>query len=219
MKKIAVVGFKGKMGKVVYDTLKAKGFEVVGVGRGESLNNVGIVDLVIDFGSAESSVESVLWCKKNSVSIIIGSTGQNKEQNQKIENASQSIAVLKAGNFSFGIVFFKKIIEILKSVEMSSICVFEKHHEQKVDCPSGTAIELSKVVFENFGVNPQVLSERGGKEVGTHNIDFYFGDEVISVSHKAFSREAFASGVLKAVEFLIGYDDVGMIGFEEIFGK
>ena len=108
---------------------------------------------------------------------------------------------------------------MLKDIEMSSICVFEKHHKNKVDEPSGTAIELASVVFENFGVNPQVLSERGGKEVGTHNIDFYFGDELISISHKAFSRDAFASGVLKAVEFLIGYYGVGMICFEEVFGK
>ncbi len=219
MKRIAVVGYKGKMGGAVFNQLKVKGFDVVGIDKEDSLEVLTNIDLVIDFGGAESSAISAKWCAKNGVAIIIGSTGQSDEQNEIIANASKNVAVLKAGNFSVGICMMKKMIGVLKDAKLSSICVFEKHHAQKVDCPSGTATELEKVIYENFGVKPQMLSERGGKEIGTHVIDFYFGDEVISVSHKAFSREAFVFGVVKAVEFMLKQNKAKMYCFEDVFDK
>jgi len=219
MKRIAVVGYKGKMGGAVFNHLKTKGFAVVGVDKDDSLEDLSGVGLVIDFGGAESSAISAKWCEKNGIAIIIGSTGQTDEQNKIIESASKKVAVLKAGNFSIGIYMLKKMMGVLKDTTLSSICVFEKHHAQKVDCPSGTAIELGKVIYENFGIEPQMLSERGGKEIGTHMIDFYFADEVISVSHKAFSREAFVLGVVRAVEFMLRQSDAKQYCFEDIFDK
>ena len=119
MKRIAVVGYKGKMGGAVFNHLKTKGFAVVGVDKDDSLEDLSGVGLVIDFGGAESSAISAKWCEKNGVAIIIGSTGQTDEQNEIIESASKKVAVLKAGNFSIGI-FFAILPFIILSLGLNS---------------------------------------------------------------------------------------------------
>ena len=113
MKRIAVVGYKGKMGGAVFNQLKVKGFDVVGIDKEDSLEVLTNIDLVIDFGGPESSAISAKWCAKNGVAIIIGSTGQSNEQNEIIANASKNVAVLKAGNFSVGIFMLKKFFASL----------------------------------------------------------------------------------------------------------
>ena len=203
MKKIAVVGAKGKMGSVVCDALK-KDFEIVKIDIGDSLEFKQNIDLVIDFANSETSTKSVKFAVKNNISVIIGSTGQTKDQEKFIKDASMKIAVLKCSNFSIGIQIIKKIIQNILKFNIQDVAIFEKHHREKKDSPSGTALELESEISKNFGGKVQLLAERGGREIGTHKIDFYFGDEVISLEHKAFSRKAFADGVLLSAKFLIG---------------
>lgn len=219
MKNIIVVGYKGKMGGVVFDTLKKRGLQVLGKDASDKFDDFCDVSLVIDFGGAESSVESAKWCRQNGVKLIVGSTGQDEGQIKEIYEAGKVVPLVIAGNFSVGVLMMKKMIALMKNCEVDDVCVFEKHHKNKKDAPSGTAkelqVEVEKVVFKPV----QMLCERGGQEVGTHSVDFYFGSEVLTLVHKAFSRDAFAGGVCLAVEFLKGVSTQGVFSFEDIFDK
>ena len=215
-KRIIVVGFKGKMGSLIFERLKRLGFDVVGVDLEDDINLVSYADLVVDFASAKSSVESALWCKNHRTSLIVGATGQTDEELKIIESASQKVAVCKAGNFSVGVAKMKQMLKLFEETRVDDCVVFEKHHKNKIDSPSGTAKEL-KLILENVThKDVQVLCERGGKEIGTHVVDFYFGDELLSVKHQAFSRDAFVDGVIVAVQFMLKNKEIGMFDFENI---
>lgn len=195
-KVIAVVGAKGKMGSEVCKSLSDV-FDVVEIDKNDSLFEYGNIDLVIDFASAESSVQSAEYCFKNQIPLIVGSTGQSEEELIEIQKVASVAPLVISANFSIGIAIFKHLIQ-----KMSAFCsffedviVFEKHHKQKKDAPSGTAKELQKQIYESFDLNAEIIAERGGKEIGTHVMDMYFGDEVLSVKHQAFSRKAFSDGV------------------------
>lgn len=199
-RKIAVVGGKGKMGSAVCRAL-AKDYEVVVIGRQDKLT--GNISLVIDFGTAESSVISAIWCKENNVPLIIGSTGQTDAQMKTILDCSKFVPILKSDNFSFGLVLFKKALKTIISRNAEDVIIFEKHHREKKDSPSGTAINLKQHIQNFYDKNIQTLSLRGGKEIGTHTVDCYFENEMLSISHKAFSRDAFADGVAVSADWML----------------
>lgn len=216
MKTVAVVGAKGKMGSLVCEVLKAD-YKVVKLDIGDTLDKAGKLDLVIDFASHESSVVSAEYCEKNKVRLIVGSTGQTDEELITIFKAARVVPVLKAGNFSVGIHLLKKaLVSILKETG-GEVTILEKHHSEKADRPSGTALELAYLAEETSGKTPEVLSVRGGKEIGTHSALIYFGDEVIELKHQAFSRKAFADGAMLAVDYLMKQTEAKLYLFEDIF--
>ncbi len=211
--KIAVVGYKGKMGSIVFEILK-KRYNVIGIGR----NDVFCSDanLVIDFASAESSVDSAKWCAEKKVPLIIGSTGQSESQMNEIIELSKFVPILKAGNFSIGVNNLKKSLKKLITKDAQDITIFEKHHKNKKDAPSGTAKEIAGFIMQNFNIKPNVIFERGGKEIGEHIVSVYYENEVVSIKHKVFSREAFADGVLKAVLIIKNIKNSGLYSLEDI---
>ena len=213
-KKILVVGANGKMGSMVCEVLKNY-CEIIKFAKGDKMDKFG-ADLVIDFGSAESSVLSAEYCLKNRVSLIVGSTGQSESELQKIRQVAKVAPFMICSNFSIGVAILKKCIKKILQVDVSDICIFEKHHKHKKDSPSGTSLEIEKVVRERLGISPEMLSLRGGCEVGTHSVSLYFGDECIEISHKAFSRRAFAKGVILAVKKIKNIDKTGLYSFEDI---
>lgn len=213
-KKILLIGSRGKMGEVVKNTLQNE-YLIIDAKRGQNWADFES-DLIIDFGSAESSVIASEVAVKKGIPLIVGSTGQSEIQRQKIELASKQVPVLMAGNFSIGMAVFRKLVREVLKIKVDDIAIFEKHHKAKKDSPSGTAIELLHMAEKLSDIRPQVLSERGGKEIGTHTIDFYFGDEVLSVKHQAFSRQAFADGVLLAVEYFLKGQNARLYYFDEI---
>ena len=199
-KKIILVGAGGKMGSLIHKSLKDD-FEIIPIEKQDNIWNFES-DLVIDFGSAESSAESAKFCFQNKVPLIVGATGQTQKQIDLILKVGEVAPVMKASNFSLGVLFVKNMLTQI-SKHADDICLFEKHHKHKKDSPSGTAIELKTLIENNTGKSVSVLAQRGGDEVGSHTIDFYFSGEVVSLSHQAFSREAFVQGVKKAVYFLL----------------
>ena len=213
-KKIVVVGAGGKMGSIVCKTL-SKNFEVICFQKGSSWQNLS-ADLIIDFGSAESSVLSAIWASENQVPLIVGSTGQSIEQVEKIKQVASCVPVLMCSNFSIGIVIIKECIKKILQVSPSDICIFEKHHKKKKDMPSGTAISLYEFISPKTSVPVQVLAERGGEEIGTHTLDFYLSNELVEIKHMAFSREVFANGVLLATEFMLDAKDSKEYVFDDI---
>lgn len=198
-KKIAVVGGNGKMGSAVCKKLAEK-YEVFVIDRGMTMLNSA--DLVIDFGSAESSVASARWCSENKVPLIIGATGQTCKQKKIITKMATNTPIVISENFAQGLILLKKALYAVMNENIQDIIVFEKHHRQKKDIPSGTAKNIVKFIENNYSGKIQVISERGGQEIGTHIVDIYLNNEVISLSHKAFSRDVFAVGVCKVVDWL-----------------
>lgn len=214
MKKILVIGVKGKMGSAVCEVLK-NDYEIVEAKRNENWAKFS-ADLIIDFGSAESSVLAAEVAAKMRVPLIIGSTGQSQEQLEKIDRLCAGLPYLVCSNFSVGVVLLKCAIDNILKVKIDDIAIFEKHHRAKKDAPSGTALSLEKFIKEKQNANIQMLSLRGGREIGTHKISFYFGDELLEISHTAFSREAFACGVRLAVDFLFQNTKPKKFEFEDI---
>lgn len=214
MKKIAIVGANGKMGSAVCKRLE-NDFEIIKVELGDSVENYNNLDVVIDFATHETSVNSAKFCAKTKVPLIIGSTGQTDDEMKVIKMASSKTAILKSGNFSIGIAIVKKLISIILKEEIDDVTILEKHHKSKKDSPSGTAIELASLIKQK-NQNLQILSQRGGKEVGIHEIDFYFKDEKITLSHQAFSRQAFADGVFLAVNYILSVNKAGFYSMQNI---
>ncbi len=214
-KVIAVVGAKGKMGACVCKKLQNY-YKILEIDIDFPIKNAKSANLIIDFACAESSVNSAEFCCENNIPLIIGSTGQSEEQMLKIYDYTKNIPTLICKNFSVGIFLQKKLSEIILSLVDPSITILEKHHIEKKDCPSGTAIELENFIKKKYDREIPILSERGGREIGTHDIDFYFGNELISVKHQAFSRDAFADGVMIAAEFMLMKKESGQCDFMEI---
>lgn len=238
MIKILICGVSGRLGQAVCDCASKADDLVVtaGVdkftGEGEGLFSVykniedviETVDVVIDF-SRPDSIDSVLtFAKQRGCGVVIGTTGHTAEQKQMILGAAADIPVFFASNMSLGvnlqIELIRKAAEFLG--EGYDIEIIEKHHNMKVDAPSGTALTLAEElngVFKNtkefsFGRTPDsgrrdkneigIHAVRGGSIVGEHQVIFIGSDEILTVEHQALSISVFAVGALRAARYLEG---------------
>ncbi len=181
------------------------------------------IDLIIDF-SHYSNIDKVIdYASKNGTAVVIATTGHSDEQIAKIHEASKLVPILFASNTSLGINLLneviKKIVPIL--AEGYDIELIEKHHNKKLDSPSGTAktlLETINSVLEEeralahgrSGLKKREKNEigvhavRGGTIVGEHSVIFAGTDEVIEIKHEAHSKKVFATGAIKAAKFLFG---------------
>lgn len=218
-KVIGIVGSDGKMGNLVCKALE-NDYKILKFTEENTLKlplDKTKIDLIIDFANAKSSVFSAEFCKKNNISLLVASTGQTKNQLAKIKQCSKTIPLMICPNLSIGICLIKKMISSIIRNEDYDITIHEKHHREKKDSPSGTALMLKDFINQYTDKNISISSERGGKEIGTHEISFYFGNEIIKLSHQAFSREAFASGAEIATRFLLNQTEPKLYNFEDIF--
>ncbi len=229
MKKIFIVGINGKMGKMLCETAPDYGFEVSGGfdmqagGSYRVFTDVRDVDVpydaVIDFSRpSPTALDAVIYlAKKAGTPAIIATTGYDDTGLKKIDELSQAVPVFKTSNFSLGIAAAKAAALAAQAIlgDKFDIEIVEKHHNQKADSPSGTAILLadalapkSKQVVNRVGKRSDgelgIVSIRGGGVVGEHEIGFYGDDEIVTVSHSARSRRLFAAGALKATLFVLG---------------
>ncbi len=202
MKKIAVVGFKGKMGSLICEAIQNK-YLIAKVGRDNSLNDFCDIDLVVDVASHESSLFSAEFCLKNNIPLVIGTTGQTKEENQRIEEIAKQITIVKKANFSNGIEVLKSFVTNILNFQPESIEIIEKHHIHKKDSPSGTALELKDFIEKSLNRNVNITSLREGEEMGEHKILVKFGDEALEIKHNVYSRDAFVRGVVQEVSNLL----------------
>lgn len=202
MKKIAVVGYKGKMGSPIFLALM-ENFEVVGIGRNDDLGNIDNLDLVIDVASGTSSLCSAEYCLKKRIPLIIGATGQTSEENRRIEEISKFIKIIKKSNFSVGFELLKDFIDRVLIEKPENISIIEKHHIHKKDSPSGTALELKNYIEKKFLKKVHIYSIREGDIKGEHVIILKLKNEEIVIKHNVFSRDAFVDGVIKDVMNLI----------------
>lgn len=182
-------------------------------------------DVVIDFASAKAVDALLAYCVAKKLPCVLCTTGLSEEQLKKVKEASGETAVLKSANMSMGINLLLKLLREAAPVLADAgfdIEIVEKHHNQKLDAPSGTAVALAdavngaldnayEYVYDRSArreVRPQkeigISAVRGGTIVGDHDVIFAGTDEVITFSHRAYSREVFAKGALLAAKFLAG---------------
>ena len=238
MVKILMHGCNGKMGRMITEIVKNEEDAVIaaGVDKFTGIPNdypvfeeitqcdVG-VDVVIDFSNAGAVDELLDYCVKKSLPVVLCTTGLSDEQLKKVDECSKKIAVLKSANMSMGINLLLKLLKDAAKVLAPAgydIELVEKHHNQKLDAPSGTALALADSINEAMGNEyeyvydrSQVRKKRDAKEigisavragtiVGEHEVIFAGTDEVIEFKHTAYSRSVFAKGAVEAGKFLAG---------------
>ena len=203
--KLALHGY-GKMGHAVEKVAKESGHQVVDASSAEVL---------IDFSSAAGVDEAVDIACKRHIDLVIGSTGWNDRVDgvrKKIEKAG--IGCVYASNFSPGanVVFLlaRRAGELFSRFPQYAAGVEERHHVQKKDAPSGTALRIAK----ETGMNPPIVSSRVGAEFGLHTLFFDSPDDLIEISHRARGREGFARGAVLAAEMIRGRK--GLMSFDEL---
>ena len=234
MKKLLICGINGKMGQNLVELLADDSdMQVVcGVDLAAnatlppvyaSFNDVKEeVDVILDFSSPSVLSAELKWAKERNVPVVLAATGYSDEQLKQIDEAAKSIAIFKTGNFSLGINLLVKLVnKAAKTLESFDIEIIEKHHNKKVDAPSGTALMLAESVNEAYdGGKPYLKGRdgivgkrgneigihavRGGTIVGEHEVIFAGEDEIITLSHSARSKKVFAVGAIRAAKWLVG---------------
>ncbi len=186
-----------------------------------SLESVDVdFDVIIDFSHFSLTDNLVKYALDKNKPIVIATTGLSDEQENLIKDASKTIPIFRAKNFSLGINLIAHLIQEAQALLTEfDIEIIEKHHNKKVDAPSGTAFILADSLNKNneyayqhgrYGKTSKrdakeigIHSLRGGTIVGEHSVIFAGTDEVIEFKHEAHSKKVFAKGSLKAAEYLV----------------
>lgn len=236
MIKAAILG-AGAMGKVLAQTIEEQeGIAVAAMVEprgGETLK--GDADVVIDFSNPDNLEMLVGFCEERGCPAVIATTGFKPEQQEKIKALAQRVPVVFAANFSLGITIMRRVLsEIAPVLEDSfDMEVIEKHHNKKLDSPSGTAKMLvaalnSRGDYEEVhgregnrkrGKEIGIHAVRGGTIAGEHDVIFAGEDEILEIKHTAGSKKIFAAGAVKAARFTQGAKP-GLYDMEDVlFGE
>lgn len=224
---VAVAGASGRMGQMLIQALAQsadcvlhKAFDV----QDDVSAALQGADCLIDFTRPEGTMVHLEHCLAHGVKMVIGTTGFDAAQKERIRAASDRIAIVMAPNMSVGVNVTLKLLELAAQNfdEGYDIEIVEAHHKHKVDAPSGTALKMGEViasaqgrdlaqvaVYERYGHTGErkpgtigFATLRGGDIVGDHTVLFAGEGERIEISHKSSSRSAYAQGSLRAVRFL-----------------
>lgn len=239
MLKIALSGCNGRMGRVISELVAARDDMTIVAGidmntvklstypmYADSFEYTGEADVFIDFTSSAALYQLHLleYCVSRKLPLLLATTGHNEEQLVKIHEAAKIIPIFKSPNMSLGVAVLGDLVKRAARILGGEydIEIIERHHNKKVDAPSGTAMLLAHDIQEELSFDTELVYDRhdrrearpkneigmhalrGGTIVGEHEIVFAGTNEVISISHSAQSREVFASGALYATRFLTG---------------
>jgi 4-hydroxy-tetrahydrodipicolinate reductase len=221
--KVALHGY-GKMGRTVEAMAKERGHEVVcvfDVDREEPLSGA---EVLIDFSHASALDHALAIACDNKLDMVVGTTGWNDRADdvrKRVESAG--IGCVYASNFSPGanvtFALARKAGELFARFPQYAAGMEERHHSQKKDAPSGTALRIAREVKSGSGgkLDPPVAASRVGSEFGLHTLFFDSPDDLVELSHRARGREGFARGAVFAAEMVRGRK--GLITFDElVFG-
>ena len=182
-------------------------------------------DVIVDFASVKAVDHLLDYCAAKKLPVVVCTTGLSEEQTAKVAETAKEVAVLRSANMSLGVnLLLKLVAEAAKTLAAAGFDmeIVEKHHNQKVDAPSGTALALADSLNEAMGGEYHyqydrstkkekrdrkeigIQSVRGGSIVGEHDVIFAGRDEVLTLSHTAYSKAIFAKGALEAAKFLAG---------------
>ena len=238
MTKVIMHGCNGKMGQMITGLIAADDeIEIVaGVDAFETGNNtypvfksIGLCDIradvVIDFSNAQAIDGLLDYCVEKKLPCVLCTTGLSEAQLQKVEEAGEKTAILKSANMSLGINLLLKLLKEAAGILAPAgfdIEIVEKHHNKKVDAPSGTALALADSINEELDNAYEYIYDRSGRRekrpvkeiglsavrggtiVGEHDVIFAGADEVITFSHTAYSKAVFGKGAIQAAKFLAG---------------
>ena len=251
MTRIIMHGCNGKMGQVITGICKedenvciVAGIDVVdnrdnGYPVFTDIEACDVeADVIIDFAAAAAIDKLLDYAKAKKIPVVLCTTGLSPNQINKVAETSKDVAILKSANMSLGINTIMKLLKEAANVFAPAgfdIEIVEKHHNQKVDAPSGTALALAdsinearnneyEYVYDRSQVRKKrdkkelgISAVRGGTIVGEHEVIFAGVDEVIEIKHTAFSKSVFAKGAVEAAKFLAGKPS-GMYDMADVIG-
>lgn len=246
MIKILLNGCNGKMGKVISEMAKASKTVSIVAGVDKNSSNLSYpcynsideceidIDVILDFSRPEALDSLYQYSKAKNIPIIFCTTGYSPEQTSKINSLSKEIAVFHSANMSIGVNIINNILKGISNMLYKDfdIEIIEKHHNQKVDAPSGTALLLANTIKNSIeeetiftcgrdGLSKRQPNEigihslRGGNIIGDHEIIFAGVGECIEIKHTAISRDVFAIGALKACEYIYGKEK-GLYSMDDV---
>jgi 4-hydroxy-tetrahydrodipicolinate reductase len=238
MIKAIMSGCNGKMGQVITGICKEDSdIEIVaGIDLFDGIKNDYPVfqnisvcdvkaDVIIDFSNAKAVDDLLVYSAEKQIPVVLCTTGLSEAQLAQVEKTSQQVAILKSANMSLGINMLMELLKQAATILAPSgfdIEIVEKHHNQKLDAPSGTALALADSMNEALEHaytykydrsqerkkrDPKeigISAVRGGNIVGQHEVIFAGLDEVITFEHTAYSRSVFGKGAVEAAKFLAG---------------
>lgn len=251
MYRLIMHGCNGRMGQVISNLVAADeeacivaGIDAIDDGHNSypvftDIESCDVeADALIDFSVATAVDALLAYCEKRKLPCVLCTTGLSGEQLKKVEETSQKVAVLRSANMSLGINLLLKLLKEAAGVLAPAgfdIEIVEKHHNQKLDAPSGTALALADSINEEFGGAYEYVYDRsqvrkkrdkkeigisavrGGTIVGDHDVIFAGADEVITFSHTAYSKAVFGKGAVQAAKFLAG-KPAGMYDMSDVIG-
>ncbi len=238
MVNIIMHGCNGKMGQVITGIVKeTEGATIVaGIDLYDGIKNDYPVytslkeckekaDVIIDFSNSKAVDALLDYAVETKTPVVLCSTGLSEEQLAKVNEATKEVAILRSANMSLGVNLLMRLLKDASKVLAEAgfdIEIVEKHHNQKLDAPSGTAIALADSINEEFDNAYEYVYDRstkrekrdakeigisavrGGNIVGEHDVIFAGLDEVITFSHTAYSKAIFAKGSVSAAKYLAG---------------
>ncbi len=223
---VLINGFEGRMGQEVYkQTQNSDKFNfVAGLDEHNNIDEIfdKKIDVIVDFSTPSGTMNILEFANKKHIPIVIATTGFSEEQLETIKNSSKDLPIFKSSNMSYETNLMISVVsKLAKELTNSDIEIVETHHRNKVDAPSGTALMIADNI--NNALNNSMHYEfdrhskkaprdkkeigihsiRGGTEVGKHSVFFFGENESLEISHTTTSRAVFASGALKAAEYII----------------
>lgn len=251
MTRIIMHGCNGKMGQVITGICKEDpSVEIVaGIDVMDNIDNGYPVftdinacdveaDVIVDFAAAVAVDKLLRYAEDKNIPVVLCTTGLSPEQLSKVASVSEKVAILKSANMSLGINTIMKLLKDAIGVFCPAgydVEIVEKHHNLKVDAPSGTALALADSINEASNNQYEYIYDRsqtrtkrnkkelgisavrGGTIVGEHEVIFAGIDEVIEIKHTAYSKSVFAKGAVEAAKFLAG-KPAGMYNMSDVIG-
>ncbi len=249
MTKVIMHGCNGRMGQNITRMIaEDETIEIVaGVDMFDGITNTYPVfkciadcdvaaDVVIDFAATSATDGLLAYCAEKQIPVVLCTTGLTAEQLANVQETSKKVAILKSANMSMGINLLQKVLKDISPILAEAgfdIEIVEKHHNQKKDSPSGTALALGDSINEVFDEKYEFVYDRsdrsiarpqkeigfsavrGGTIIGDHDVIFAGEDEVITLSHRAYSRAIFGKGAIQAAKFLAGKEP-GMYDMSDV---
>ena len=222
--KLALHGY-GKMGKAVERIAVECGHEIVAIVGQRGQSSIEGAEVLIDFSHAEALDGALQLAIDSGMALVTGTTGWNDRLDEIRDRVNKSgIGCVYASNFSPGanvtFALARRAGELFAQFPQYEAAMEERHHAQKKDAPSGTALRIASEVKDGSGgkLDPRIVSTRAGSEFGLHTLLFDSPDDLIEISHRARGRDGFARGAVVAAEMIAGRK--GLFRFDELlFGR
>ena len=237
MIKIIMHGCGGKMGRVIAELIDGETDCSIVAGIDPGMPRLAfpvfpdpascniLADVIIDFSTAAAVPALLAFAKEREIPVVVCTTALSSETTAQLSETANTVAVLKSANMSVGVNLLLDLVQRAASILADAnfdIEIVEKHHNQKIDAPSGTALALADAInqaldekyhyiYDRSEIHEKrekteigIHAVRGGSIVGEHDVIFAGRDEVIEINHRATSREVFAVGAVQAAKFLAG---------------